>query len=150
MVLEYRHLLKGNKITMKNASKTMFNIGNIFTIIYIGLGALLLLIGIIVCVVGGIGLAAANGDAQAEASTAAAIGAGGTCIGWGIYFLVTSIVCLVLVKKAKRELADESKSNKKPFIVTIVVGAIASNVFYVLAGIFGLIAEGQQGQQQAE
>jgi uncharacterized membrane protein len=150
MVLEYRHLLKGNKITMKNASKTMFNIGNIFTIIYIGLGALLLLIGIIACIVGGIGLAGANGDSQAEAAAAAALGAGGGCIGWGIYFLVTSIVCLVLVKKAKRELADESKSNKKPFIVTIVVGAIASNVFYVLAGIFGLIAEGQQGQQQAE
>ena len=66
MVLEYRHLLKGNKITMKNASKTMFNIGNIFTIIYIGLGALLLLIGIIACIVGGIGLAGANGDSQAE------------------------------------------------------------------------------------
>ena len=149
MVLEYRHLLKGNKITMKNASKTMFRIGNIFTIIYIGLGALLLLIGIIACVVGGVGLAAAA-DAEAERSAAAAIGAGGTCIAWGIYFLVTSIVCLILVGKAKKELADESKSNKKPFIVTIVVGAIASNVFYVLAGIFGLIAEGQQGQQQAE
>jgi hypothetical protein len=53
----------------------------------------------------------------------------------------------VLVGKAKRELADESKSNKKPFIVTIVVGAIASNPFYVLGGIFGLIAEGQQGQK---
>ena len=78
------------------------------------------------------------------------MGAGGTLIAWGLYFVITSIVCLVLVGKAKRELADESKSNKKPFIVTIVVGAIASNPFYVLGGIFGLIAEGQQGQQQAE
>ena len=135
---------------MKNASKTMFNIGHIVTIIYLILGALLAIIGIIVCIVGGVGLAAAAGDAEAEAATAAAVGAGGTCIGWGIYFLVTSIVCLILVGKAKRELADESKSNKKPFIVTIVVGAIASNPFYILGGIFGLIAEGQQGQQQAE
>lgn len=135
---------------MKNASKTMFNIGHIVTIIYLILGALLAIIGIIVCIVGGVGLAAAAGDAEAEAAAAAAVGAGGTCIGWGIYFLVTSIVCLVLVGKAKRELADESKSNKKPFIVTIVVGAIASNPFYILGGIFGLIAEGQQGQQQAE
>lgn len=135
---------------MKNASKTMFNIGHIVTIIYLILGALLAIIGIIVCIVGGVGLAAAAGDAEAEAAAAAAVGAGGTCICWGIYFLVTSIVCLVLVGKAKRELADESKSNKKPFIVTIVVGAIASNPFYVLGGIFGLIAEGQQGQQQAE
>lgn len=135
---------------MKNASKTMFNVGHIVTIIYLILGALLAIIGIIVCIVGGVGLAAAAGDAEAEAAAAAAVGAGGTCIGWGIYFLVTSIVCLILVGKAKRELADESKSNKKPFIVTIVVGAIASNPFYILGGIFGLIAEGQQGQQQAE
>ncbi len=146
-MLKYKHVLKGKLTIMKNASKTMFNIGNIVTIIYLILGGLLLLIGIIACAVGGVGLAAANGDAQAEAAAAAALSAGGGCIGWGIYFLVTSIVCLVLVKKAKRELADESKSNKGPFITTIVVGAIASNVFYVLAGIFGLIAEGQQGQK---
>jgi hypothetical protein len=60
---------------------------------------------------------------------------------------VTSLICLIVVRKAQRELADESKANRKPFIVTIVVGAIASNYFYVLAGIFGLIAEGQQGQK---
>lgn len=134
---------------MKKASETMFRIGNIFTILYLALGALLILIGIIVCVVGGIGVAAAQDDAAAAAA-AALLGSGGGCIGWGIYFLVTSIVCLVLVKKAQRELADESTQNRKPFIVTIVCGAIASNVFYVLAGIFGLIAEGQQGQAKAE
>lgn len=134
---------------MKKASETMFRIGNIFTILYLILGALLMLIGIIVCVVGGIGVAAAQDDAAAAAA-AALLGSGGGCIGWGIYFLVTSIVCLILVKKAQRELADESTQNRKPFIVTIVCGAIASNVFYVLAGIFGLIAEGQQGQAKAE
>ena len=134
---------------MKKASETMFRIGNIFTILYLALGALLILIGIIVCVVGGIGVAAAQDDAAAAAA-AALLGSGGGCIGWGIYFLVTSIVCLVLVKKAQRELANESTQNRKPFIVTIVCGAIASNVFYVLAGIFGLIAEGQQGQAKAE
>lgn len=133
---------------MKNASKTMFNIGNIVTIIYLGLGGLLLIIGIIGCVVGGIQLAAASGDAQAEAAAAAVISGGGTCIGWGLYFLITSIVCLIVVGNAKKELADESKSNKKPFIITIVMGAIASNPFYILAGIFGLIAESQQGQPQ--
>lgn len=134
---------------MKKASETMFRIGNIFTILYLILGALLILIGIIVCVVGGIGMAAAQDDAAAAAA-AALLGSGGGCIGWGIYFLVTSIVCLVLVKKAQRELADESTQNRKPFIVSIICGAIASNVFYVLAGIFGLIAEGQQGQAKAE
>ena len=132
---------------MKRTSEIMFRIGNIFTIIYLILGALLGVIGVIVCIVGGVGMAAAQGDAQAEAAAAALLGSGGGCIGWGIYFVVTSIVCLVLVKKAQRELENTTTSNKKPFIVTIVCGAIASNVFYVLAGIFGLIAEGQQGQK---
>jgi len=121
---------------MKNTSRTMFNIGNIITIVYLGLGALLSLIGIIVIIVGAVG-----GDGPLTAS-------GGSILGWGIYFLVTSILCLVFVGKAKKELADESTSNKTPFIITIVFGAIASNPFYVLAGIFGLIAESQQGNSQ--
>ena len=135
---------------MKNASKTMFNVGHIVTIIYLILGALLAVAGIITLIVGIATLGLAGGDAEAEAAAAAGMVAGGPLSAWGLYFVITSIVCLVLVGKAKRELADESKSNKKPFIVTIVVGAIASNPFYVLGGIFGLIAEGQQGQQQAE
>ncbi len=135
---------------MKNASKTMFNVGHIVTIIYLILGALLAVIGIITLIIGASTLAIAAGDAEAEHAAAAAMGAAGGLIGWGLYFVITSIVCLVLVGKAKRELADESKSNKKPFIVTIVVGAIASNPFYILGGIFGLIAEGQQGEQKAE
>lgn len=121
---------------MKNTSRIMFNIGNIVTICYLGLGALLSLIGLIVIIVG-----VAGGDGSVSAS-------GGSVLGWGIYFLVTSILCLVFVGKAKRELADESTKNNTPFIITIVFGAIASNPFYVLAGIFGLIAESQQGNQQ--
>lgn len=117
---------------MKNASKTMFNIGNIFNIVLIALGALLVLIGIICFAAGG-----------PEAAAPA-----GYCIGWGIYFLVTSILCLVFVGKAKKELEDESRKDNKPFIITIIFGAISDNVFYVLAGIFGLIAEGQQGSAQ--
>ena len=135
---------------MKKASEIMFKIGNIFTFIYLALGVILFIVGIVGVVGGAAALAAAAGDQTAEAAAAAAIGSGTSCIVLGIYFIVTSIVCLIVVRKAQRELADESKANRKPFIITIVVGAIASNYFYVLAGIFGLIAEGQQGQQQAE
>ena len=123
---------------MKNTSRTMFNIGNIVTICYLGLGALLFLIGLIVIIVGAVG-----GDPAITAS-------GGGVLGWGIYFLVGAILCLIFVGKAKKELADESTSNQTPFIITIVFGAIASNPFYVLAGIFGLIAEGQQGRANNE
>ena len=121
---------------MKNTSRIMFNIGNIVTICYLALGALLSLIGFIVIIIG------------AVAGDGGAANAGGRCLGAGIYLLVTSILCLVFVGKAKRELADESNRDNKPFIITIVFGAIGSNPFYVLAGIFGLIAESQQGNKE--
>lgn len=122
---------------MKNTSRTMYNIGGIINVVYIGLGALLTLIGLLVMIIGG-----ATGED--EAAKAAAVATGGGCLGWGLYFLITAILCFVFVGKAKKELANESTSDNKPFIITIVFGAISSNPFYVLAGIFGLIAEGQQ------
>ena len=132
---------------MKKASEIMFKIGNIFTIIYLILGGILFIVGLISSIAAGVALAAAAGDDAAIAAASAALGSGVALIFLGIYFFVTSLICLIVVRKAQRELADESKANRKPFIVTIVVGAIASNYFYVLAGIFGLIAEGQQGQK---
>ncbi len=131
---------------MKKASEIMFKIGNIFTIIYLILGGILFIVGIISSIVAGVAAAGATTDAEVAAA-AAALGSAISLIFLGLYFFVTSLICLIVVRKASRELADESKANRKPFIVTIVVGAIASNYFYVLAGIFGLVAEGQQGQQ---
>lgn len=124
---------------MKNASRTMYNVGAIVNIVYLGLGGLLTLIGIILLIVGAIG-----GDHSV-------IEAGAKTLGWGIYFIVAAILCFVFVGKAKRELADSNTQNNGPFIVTIVFGAISNNPFYVLAGIFGLIAESQErNQQQAQ
>ena len=122
---------------MKNASKTMFNIGNIFTVIYLILGGLFFIIGLICVIVG-----SAQGGDQGPALVAS----GSTLIGSGIYFLITSILCLIFVGKAKKELANETTRRPAPFIITIVFGAIDWNPFYILAGIFGLIAEGQQGK----
>ena len=48
---------------MKNTSRIMFNVGNIVTICYLGLGALLSLIGLIVIIVGAVG-----GDGSVTAS----------------------------------------------------------------------------------
>lgn len=122
---------------MKNASNTMYNIGRIFTIVELVLGPVLFIIGLIVVIVGSV----------ADPQDAPLIASGGTLIGWGVYFIVVSILALIFVGKAKKELKDEGNKNPTPFILTIVFGAIASNPFYVLAGIFGLIADGQQGQQ---
>ena len=122
---------------MKNSSNTMYNIGRIFTIIELIIGPIFFLLGLIFAIIGG-----TVEDAAALAP------AGGTLIGYGIWFIVGGILCLIFVGKAKRELANENNKNLTPFILTIVFGAIAGNVFYVLAGIFGIIAESQQGQQE--
>ena len=123
---------------MKNTSKLMYRIGNIFNICWFALGALLAIIGTIVIIVGAVG-----GDG-------AVISSGVSTLVTGLIFAVGAVLAWIFVGKAQKELQDESTKNNKPFIITIVFGAIAENVFYILAGIFGLIAEGQQGQQQAE
>ena len=125
---------------MQNASNTMYRIGRIFTIVELILGPIFILIGIILAIVGGI----------QDPVNQAMVNNGGTMIAWGIYFIVVSILCLVFVSKAQKELANRDNRNPTPFILTIVFGAIAQNVFYVLAGIFGLIADGQQGGQKEE
>lgn len=123
---------------MKNTSRTMYNIGGIINVVYLGLGALLFVLGLILAIVG---------VATEDPSIASA---GGTALGWGIYFLVSAILCFVFVGKAKKELADGNSQNLTPFIITIVFGAISSNPFYVLAGIFGIIAESQEKNQKAK
>ena len=125
---------------MKNTSNTMYNIGRIFTIVEIILGPIFFLLGLIFAII-----AVAIPD-----EAAALAGPGGALIGYGIWFIVGGILCLVFVGKAKRELANEENRNPTPFILTIVFGAIAGNVFYVLAGIFGIIAQSKENNQAAK
>ena len=114
----------------------MYRIGNIFNICWFALGVLLAIIGTIVIIVGAIG-----GDA-------AVVSSGVSTLVTGLIFAVGAVLAWIFVGKAQKELADENNQNKTPFIITIVFGAIAENIFYILAGIFGLIAEGQQGQKE--
>lgn len=125
---------------MQNASNTMYRIGRIFTIIELVLGPILFIIGLIAVIAGSV----------QDPSDAALISSGSTCIGWAVYFIIVAILQLIFVSKAQKELANRESRNPTPFILTIVFGAIGNNVFYVLAGIFGLIADGQQGNNNEE
>ncbi len=125
---------------MQNASNTMYRIGRIFTIIELVLGPILFIIGLIAVIAGSV----------QDPSDAALISSGSTCIGWAVYFIIVAILQLIFVSKAQKELANRENRNPTPFILTIVFGAIGNNVFYVLAGIFGLIADGQQGNNNEE
>ena len=122
---------------MKNVSNKMFNIGRIFSIVefiigccLVGIGALLFLLELFV--------------------EDFSWGGGLKTLIWGSWMVVGAVLCFVFVNKAKKELADENNRNKTPFIITIIFGAVSWNVFYVLAGIFGLIASGQPSEQPTE
>lgn len=120
---------------MKNASKNMYRWGNLVNVIYLALGGLLLVLGVLLLI-----LTIAIEDFNYNGA--------GSAIGYGIWLIVGAILCFVFVHKAQRELQDENNKSNTPYILTIVFGAISGNPLYVLAGIFGLIAEGQQGKEE--
>ena len=126
MIQQYH---KRSEQKMGNASKLMYKIGRIFNLIGIILFAILTAVAVILLIV-----AAASGEGVG--------GAVGYLI-WMIIYLVIYIVVYKLAGNALNSIGD-GKDNKKPHIIMIVVGAISQDVFYLLGGIFGLIAESQE------
>ena len=123
---------------MKNTSKTMYRFGNLLQIIYLAIAALVALIALIIILVG---LITGN-----EPLTSSGVSSLVSMIIW----LVLIILGMVFVGRAQRELKNEGNKNFTPYILTIIFGAICGNVLYVLAGIFGIIAESKQGDQPKE
>ena len=132
---------------MKNAENIMFRIGKIVNIVLIPLSAILMVIGLIALIVGGVALdtAIAAGDAQAQIDAQVTIASGSSCLVWGIYTLIFSIVSLVVCKNKRREIENGS-DEVAPRVFLIVFGAIGENPFYVLSGIFSLVARNQEHQ----
>ena len=121
---------------MKNASQIMYKIGKIINIVVIVIFAILIVVNIVT-----LGAAAAvDGDVEAKA---VAIGAAVGGMVTSIIFLALAIVALVVANKAINAIGD-GQENRKPHIICIVMGAISENPFYILGGIFGLIAESQE------
>jgi uncharacterized protein YjeT (DUF2065 family) len=112
---------------MENASKIMYKIANVFNWIEVACGILLVICGIVLIV---------NPNAVQSSNTAAEIVAGGTgsLIG-GIYLIIFSVVLIILTR-----IAYKQGSSKGWDILFIVLGAFGS-IFYLLGGIFGLVAK---------
>ena len=126
---------------MKNASQIMYKIGKIINIILIPLSALLVIIGIVGVVLGAIGSAVA--EEGASASLAAFAAASGAYIGLGIFLLVFSIVSLIVCSKkwANIEAGSDEVADR---VFLIVFGVLSDNIFYILCGIFSLVARSQE------
>jgi len=127
---------------MKHASSVMNKIGRIFNIVELVLTAILVVLGAILLP---IAIIAAAADKEAAVGVAGAVG----YLVWGLVLLALSIVTLVLAKKANAALAN-GRTDNGPHILLIVGGAISGNVFYVLAGIFGLVGEHTGNNEEAK
>ena len=121
---------------MKEASRLMYKIGRIFNFVLFGLYGLWFVLGLVDIIVG-----AANDDAVR-------VGNGISGIIFSTIYIAATLVALILAKKAMDALSDD-KQNKKEHITMIVVGAISNDIFYLLGGIFGLVAESQDANAES-
>lgn len=124
---------------MKNASKVMYLIGKIINIIEIVVASLLLASAIFV--IGAPDQFVGKVDKITTVEEAKALGI--TLLVIAIVILIVSIVILVLANKAKKSL-DNGATDNKPHIVMIVIGVLGGDIFYLLGGVFGVIAENKQ------
>lgn len=106
---------------MERASRVMYTIANVFNWVLAALYAIL-----IVCAI--LGMTGAVEDMPADVAKAGSLA----------YFIVGLIVALVTICLVR--IAKDKHSSKGWDILFIVLGAINGNVFYILGGIFGLVA----------
>lgn len=116
---------------MKNNTPKMFRYGNIVNLIYLILSILLLVLGFIMMIVGAVD------DNQDTINT------GAKAFGYGVHLLAATILCNIFVKKAQKQVEEDYYRSLAPFINAIVFGVISFNPFYVIAGIFGIVVNGQ-------
>ena len=121
---------------MKNASEIMYKIGKIINIIMIPVSVLLLVIGAAL-------IATTPVSTEMTPEQLQQIATGSSSIGYGVYFLITSVLSIIICPMKHKEIANGS-TEIAPRVFLIVFGAIADNIFYVLAGIFGLVARSQE------
>jgi hypothetical protein len=123
---------------MKNASRTMMKIGRIFNIIFIPLFALL---AVILMIVGLAGIVAGTVDSNQDA-----VAAGVTSVAYAVFFIfavIFNIVALIICTKKNNEI-EAGNNEVAPRVFIIVFGALSDNPFYILAGIFSLVARSQE------
>ena len=126
---------------MKNNTPKMFRYGNIVNLVYFILSIVISVVALIVMIVG------TASDDQAT------LNSGSKSFVYGIHLLAATILCNIFVKnKAEKQVEEDYYGSLAPFINAIVFGVISFNPFYVIAGIFGVVVNGQKknNPEQAE
>ena len=109
---------------MERASRVMYSIANFFTWILV----IISIVGIVFSII-----AMVNPDFVKAVEELPFIGAGSL-----VYLIIVLIVGLITIFMVRRAKAKDS--SKGWDILFLVLGILGSNIFYVLGGIFGIIA----------
>ena len=107
---------------MEKASKVMYSIANFFTWILV-----------IVCIVGIVLSSLSMAHVVFKDADFRFIGLGSL-----IYLIIVLIVSLITIWMVRKAKADNT--SKGWDLLFIILGFLGSNIFYILGGIFGLIA----------
>lgn len=119
---------------MRNARDLMVKIGKIFIYIFLGLGALLFVLGILGMVLDG-------------------LDTGAGALGYGIWLLITNLVCLFVIGKAEEMIFNGQDNVIKGSVIEIILGVLSNNPFFILSGIFSIIIKDDidaEGKKKAE
>ena len=108
---------------MEKLSKIFYTIANIFNWIMAFICIAMIAFGVLALV----GVIPNGGDALKYGS-----------IGTIVFFSIVLIICLITIAMVRR--AKDSNSSKLWDILFIIFGFFEWNIFYILGGIFGLIA----------
>lgn len=108
---------------MERASRVMYTIANFFTWLLVAL-----------CTVGVVFSILVQTGAIAKTADNQTLGQASTLV-YLILVIVVSLITICLVKIAK-----DKRSSKGWDILFIVLGVLGSNPFYILGGIFGVVA----------
>ena len=126
---------------MKTASKVMYTIGRIFNI--------LAMIGFLIVLIMGIVAIAKAPDVAAQADATMTVeearAAGITLTTVGAIFVAVYCIIFVLATHASKALNNDKKENA-PHVLMIIIG-VFGDIFYLLGGIFGLVAESENSNK---
>ena len=137
---------------MKNTAKTFIKVGRILEILLLALSVLLTVIAIIVFIVGGIEMAAAEGDADLEALAGATLAAGGSLIGASIPMFICALAGLIILGIGSKKVGEAKckACARTGAILLIVAGVVGWTVFPAVAGVFYLVMREEVFQSDIE
>ena len=105
---------------MERASRVMYSIANFFTWIIV-------ILCIVSIVFSSLSMAHVIKDADAFLNVGSLVGT--------IFVLIISLITIFMVRRAK-----DKNSSKGWDVLFLILGILGGNIFYVLGGIFGIVA----------